>query len=337
MKKIDKIETGFLKTPIHKLNNISRDLDVNIYVKRDDLTGFAFGGNKLRKLDYLLKDALVNGCDTLLTYGGPQTNHGRLTASVAARFGMKCIIIMDGSKPKEASGNIILDKMMNADLYFIDDFKVKDNDDNKIKNILREQVINKYEENGHKIYEIPIGGSSELGILGYFDAVEEINKQLLELNIDLDYIVCGYGSAGTYGGLILGKKYFNSRYKVIGVTVSEKSEKQILADIEYMNRSSIKYSLDVNIDRNDLWIEKGFVGEGYNVPDEETRKTIYYVAGKEAVILDPCYTGKAFRGMIELIKKGKINSKANVLFIHTGGTPGIYTKEHFLEIQKELW
>src|SRR6056297_901541 len=120
MKEIEKMETGFLDTPIHKLNNISNDLGCNIYIKRDDMTGYAFGGNKLRKLDYLLKDALERGCDTLLTYGGPQTNHGRLTASVAARFGMKSIIIMDGKRPEEASGNIILDLMMNADLYFTD-------------------------------------------------------------------------------------------------------------------------------------------------------------------------------------------------------------------------
>ncbi len=329
MKKVDKMKTGFLDTPIHKLDNISKDLRCNIYIKRDDMTGYAFGGNKLRKLDYLIKDALDKGCDTLLTYGGPQTNHGRLTASVAARFGMKSIIIMDGQKPKEASGNIILDLMMNSDLYFTDNAEKKDS--------IREEVINKYESQGHKVYEIPVGGSSELGILGYFDAAEEINSQINTMDIDLDFIVCGYGSAGTYGGLLLGKKYFNNKYKVIGVSVSEKSEKQISNDIDYMNRAAVKYNMGIKLTRDDLWIEKGFVGKGYNIPDEETRKTIYYVAGKEAVILDPCYTGKAFRGMMNLIKEGKIVPNSNVLFIHTGGTPGIYVKEHLEEFQKELW
>jgi len=329
MKKINKMNTGFLKTPIHKLDNISKEVGCSIYIKRDDMTGYAFGGNKLRKLDYLIKDALDKGCDTLLTYGGPQTNHGRLTASVAARFDMKCIIIMDGKKPKEASGNIILDLMMNADLYFNDNLEEKDS--------VREEIIKKYESKGHKIYEIPVGGSSELGILGYFDAVEEINSQTNKQDLDLDFIVCGYGSAGTYGGLLLGKKFFNNKYEVIGVSVSEKSEEQISEDLEYMNRAANKYNMGVKVTRDDLWIEKDFVGKGYNIPDEETRKMIYYVAAKEAVILDPCYTGKAFRGMINLIKEGKIAPNSKVLFIHTGGTPGIYVKEHLEEIQKDLW
>ncbi|MDW7669643.1 MAG: D-cysteine desulfhydrase family protein [Bacillota bacterium] len=329
MEKIDKMQTGFLDTPIHKLDNISKDLGCNIYIKRDDMTGYAFGGNKLRKLDYLLKDALDRGCDTLLTYGGPQTNHGRLTASVAARFGMKSIIIMEGKRPEVASGNIILDLMMKADLYFADSIEKKDS--------LRQEVIKEYESQGHKIYEIPVGGSSELGILGYFDAVEEINSQIDKLNIDLDFIVCGYGSAGTYGGLLLGQKYFDNKYKVIGISVSEKSEEQIFNDLKYINSASDKYKMGIKVTRDDLWIEKGFVGNGYNIPDEDTRKVIYYVAGKEAVILDPCYTGKAFRGMMNLIKKGKIAPNSNLLFIHTGGTPGIYVKEHLEEFQKELW
>jgi 1-aminocyclopropane-1-carboxylate deaminase/D-cysteine desulfhydrase-like pyridoxal-dependent ACC family enzyme len=239
MIKIDKIETGFYNTPIHKMNNISNDFNCSIYIKRDDLTGYALGGNKLRKLDYLIKDAIDQGCDTLLTYGGVQTNHGRLTASVAARFGMKCIIIMDGKRPENPSGNLILDIMMNADLYFLGDVNLE-NGNNTIdkKMCIRNKVVKSYEKKGHKIYEIPVGGSSELGILGYFDAVKEINNQVNDLKVKLDYIVCGYGSAGTYGGLILGQKYFNKEYKIIGIAVSEKSEEKISSDIKYMNNAS---------------------------------------------------------------------------------------------------
>lgn len=123
---LPRIETGFYNTPIHKLNNLSKKYGINIYIKRDDMTGIATGGNKLRKLDYLLKDALDKNCTVLLTYGGPQTNHGRLTAAVAARFGLKCGIIMDGPAPSKASGNLILDKMMGADLFFMDDSNFKD-------------------------------------------------------------------------------------------------------------------------------------------------------------------------------------------------------------------
>ncbi len=338
MIKKDKIETGFYNTPIHKMKNISNDFNCSIYIKRDDLTGYAFGGNKLRKLDYLIKDALKKGCDTLLTYGGIQTNHGRLTASVAARFGMKCIIIMDGKRPENPSGNLVLDRMMNADLYFLEDINIKNKNNSIDKKVeIRNKVIESYEKKGHKIYEIPVGGSSELGILGYFDAVKEINSQIEDLKIKLDYIICGYGSAGTYGGLILGQKYFNKEYRIIGIAVSEKGEEKILEDIKYMNNASKKFEMGVSINRKDSWIEKRFVGEGYNVPDNQTRKIIYYVAQNEAIFLDPCYTGKAFRGMLELIKEGKIKQNSNILFLHTGGTPGIYSNEHLNEIKKDLW
>jgi len=157
------------------------------------------------------------------------------------------------------------------------------------------------------------------------------------MKLELDYIVCGYGSAGTYGGLVLGKKYFKNNYNVIGICVSNKSENQIEEDRKYMNNSADEFDMNIKINEEDLWIEKGFVGEGYNIPDNKTREIIYYVASKEGIILDPCYTGKAFNGMLQLIRDKRIKPDSNILFIHTGGTPGIYTKEHLEHIKKELW
>jgi D-cysteine desulfhydrase family pyridoxal phosphate-dependent enzyme len=342
MKIFEKLSTGMLNTPIHKLENISRDLECNIYIKRDDLTGYAFGGNKLRKLDYLLADALNKSCDTLLTYGGPQTNHGRLTAAVAARFGLKCIIIMDGDKPEKPTANLILDKMMNAELHFLNDTQFRNQDNysqiyQSLKDKKTAEVIKEYEKSGHKIYTIPVGGSSTLGALGYFDASTEINEQIKNMGVNLDCLVVAYGSAGTYAGLLLGKKHLGLDYSVIGISVSHKSDKMIQKDICYMNDISQEFDLGIEITDEDIWIENGFVQNGYNIPDKKTRQCIYYVAKKEAIILDPCYTGKAFNGMMSLIQTGSIKRGSNVLFLHTGGTPGIFSEGHLSEFQKELW
>lgn len=329
MKSFPKINICLLPTPIHKLENISRDTGVDIYIKRDDMTGFGLGGNKLRKLEYLAYDAIDNHCDTLLTYGGPQTNHGRLTAAVATRLGMKCIIIADGEKPDRPTGNLILDKMMGADLYFTDAANEKES--------LTAKVVRQYEENGHKIYNIPIGGSSVIGAIGYFEAVKEINTQLDEMKLSISNVICAYGSAGTYAGLILGQKYHHTPYEVTGVSVSHKTECDLAQHAAYINRVSNQLELGITIERKDMRIEMDYVKNGYNVPDKETRDCVYYVAKKEAIILDPCYTGKAFNGLLNLIRKNVIPQGSSVLFIHTGGVPGIYSDTHMPIIQEELW
>ncbi|MCK5763515.1 MAG: D-cysteine desulfhydrase family protein [Clostridiales bacterium] len=337
------VSTGFLDTPLHLLENLSKNVEkCNIYIKRDDLTGFASGGNKLRKLDYLVGDALDNGCTALLTYGGIQTNHGRLTAAAAARYGLKCGIIMDGPPPEKISGNLVLDKMMGADLFFMDDTDFKNSANynekySRLKEKTTKEVIDYYEEIGDAVYTIPVGGSSIVGAVGYIDAAKEIGAQLDEMNIDIDYLVTGYGSVGTFAGLYLGSKMINAKYEVIGICVSEKSDDVINDNIKYMNSISEKLELNIDVERKDIWIEKDFVGKGYNIPDKETREYMYKMASEEAIILDPCYTGKVFKGMMELIKSGKIKKGSNVLFMHTGGFPGIYSEEHLKEINKDLW
>ena len=344
IEQLQKIETGFLNTPIHKLENLSKKYGVNIYIKRDDMTGLGMGGNKLRKLDYLLKDALDNDCNVLLTYGGAQTNHGRLTAAVAARFGLKCGIIMDGPAPKIASGNLILDKMMGADLYFMDDTSFKDEPkevyQEKYKQLVdktTKEVVSIYEEKGDKVYLIPIGGSSPVGAAGYVLAAKEIKDQLEEMNINMDYVFTGFGSTGTFGGLYLGAKYYNAGFKTVGIAVSHKNDLEIQEKVDYIIETNKFLELGVDVKIDDMWIEKGYVGISYNVPDPETRKYVYMMAREEAIILDPCYTGKTFRGMIEMIENGKIPQNSNVMFIHTGGAPGLFSERHQESMQEELW
>lgn len=338
------IKTGFYNTPIHKLENLSNKYGINIYIKRDDLTGYACGGNKLRKLDYLLVDALEKNCTVLLTYGGPQTNHGRLTAAVAARFGLKCGIIMDGPAPKKATGNLILDKMMGADLFFMDDTNFKDEtvDIKKAKynELLKkttDEVVKMYESQGEKVYMIPVGGSSSLGAAGYVMAAKEIKDQLEEMNVNIDYVFTGFGSVGTYGGLYLGAKYFNAGFRPIGVSVSHKNDAEMQEKIDLINETNEFLELGVKVTPDDMWIEKGYVGISYNVPDPLTRSYVYMMAKEEAIILDACYTGKVFRGMIEMIEKGEISKDKNVMLLHTGGLPGIFSEAHEGAMQEELW
>lgn len=342
---LQKVQTGFLNTPIHELKNINKEYEsTKIFIKRDDLTGIGFGGNKIRKLDYLVKDAIDNNCTVLLTYGGPQTNHGRLTAAVATKFGLKCGIIMDGLPPETATGNLVLDKMMGADLFFMDDSNLKNlpREEYKekykmLKKKTTDEVIKSYQSKGEKVYTIPVGGSSIIGAAGYIMAVKEILDQLDKSKTNIDYVVTGFGSTGTFGGLYLGAKYFNAPFEVIGISVSKKTDEELQEKVDYINKVSKYFNLNINVDFDDVWVERSFVGNGYNIPDEETRKYIYKMAKQEAVILDPCYTGKVFRGLSEMIDKGKIKKGSNILFLHTGGSPGIFSAEHLKEMQSELW
>lgn len=344
LENLKSIETGFYNTPIHKLENLSKKYGMNIFIKRDDMTGYACGGNKLRKLDFLLKDALDKNCTVLLTYGGAQTNHGRLTAAVAARFGLKCGIIMDGPAPKKATGNLILDKMLGADLFFMDDTGFKDEPKEikaeKYKKLVEKttaEVVKMYEDQGDKVYSIPIGGSSQVGAAGYVMAVKEIKDQLDDMNVKMDYVFTGFGSVGTYGGLYLGSKYFNAGFTPIGVSVSHKNEVEMQEKVNFIKETNEFLELGVDVTQDDMWIEDGYVGIAYNVPDPVTRKYVYMMAREEAIILDACYTGKVFRGMIEMIEKGEISKDKNIMFLHTGGIPGIFSEGHEDAMQEELW
>ncbi len=336
------VETGMLNTPLHKLENISRDLDVELYIKRDDLTGFGTGGNKLRKLDYLVKDAIDQGCNTLLTYGGYQTNHGRLTAAAAARYGMKCVLILNGAPPKEATGNLILDRMMGAEVVFMDTSSIEGDADFAEKSALLKEkatkaVIERYKKQGDKVYSIPVGGSNDVGAAGYIRCVGEMAEQLKAMDVEPDYVISPYGSMGTYAGITVGMKYYDLKGKLIGIAVSPKEEAVIMEGLDYINRIAEKYETGLSFTRDELNVDTGYVGPGYNISDEATRAACYYMASKEAIILDFCYTGKVFTGLLDMIKSGKIAKGSKIVFVHTGGLPGLFSDRHMAACQEDLW
>ncbi len=349
MKKVDKLSNVYLPTPIQKLNNLSNDLGKsNMYIKRDDLTGIGMGGNKIRKLDYIIHEALEKGYDAVCTLGGVQTNHGRLTAAMAAKYGLKCIILCYGTPPKDMTGNLTLDRILDADIRFMDTTNLRA----KMSTMSREEIVaeyksfregceakvaKEYEERGLKVFNVPIGGHSLLGTLGYLDCIKETMDQCEEDNIKLDYLVTGNGSGGTYAGLLLGAKYYNAPFKVIGVNISAKNDAEIEELIEHANEVSKEYELGVTLTLDDVELYSDTIGTGYNVPDEETRKVIYKLARREGIFVDPCYTGKSFAGFLKLVEDEVISSDSTSMFLHTGGTPALWTKEHLEKFEEELW
>ncbi|MCI5698748.1 MAG: D-cysteine desulfhydrase family protein [Clostridiales bacterium] len=321
------------ETPLYKLERLSADLGVNFYIKRDDLTSLGAGGNKLRKLEYLMKDAVDKGSTMILTVGGAQTNHGRLTAAVAAKLGLKCAILAIDDYPGELSANMLLDRIMGCELILChDDGTDEDEQIDKAK----DKIIKILENKGENVYYIPVGGSNVLGALGYFDAAIEIDRQAKELGIQNATVYDSVGSIGTYMGLYCGLQYADSPLKLTGVAISPFGSSKEKRIVEYFNEVKESYNLKFTAKREDFHIETGYTRGGYNNPSKEVRDAIYYMARTEGILLDPCYTGKGFAGILDMMKDGKISKGETIIFIHTGGFPGLYTPHHRVEFEKEL-
>lgn len=321
------------ETPLQYLPRLSEELGIELYIKRDDLTLYGTGGNKLRKLEYLVQDAISQGATMLLTVGGVQTNHGRLTAAVAAKYGLKCAIAAIDAYPGEVSANILLDRIMACDLIL----KESDgrNEDTQLDELC-EQLIKEYEEKGEKVYFIPMGGSDVLGALGYYDCAAELAKQAKEMGLEGARVVESVGSIGTFMGLYCGIKNENLPLRLTGIAImpfGSKKEKRLM---EYFAQMKETYGLSVDACREDFDIQKDYSCGGYNNPCKEVREAIYLMARKEGVLLDPCYTGKGFAGLLDMVKEGKIAKGEKVIFIHTGGVPGLYTLHHRVEFENEL-
>ena len=331
----EKTEMLHLPTPLEHLKNVSEDLGISVYCKRDDLTNLATGGNKLRKLEYFLKDAQYKGATMLITEGGAHTNHGRLTAAVAAKYGMKSAIVTSDPYPGEISANLLLDGMLGCNVHFVKDMETG-----------RQAVIDKYTAKGEKVYYVPMGGSNELGILGYAECASELDAQAKEMGIDDAEIYVTVGSMSTYMGLLIGLKECGSSLRVKGVNVlpysenaaDEKGNEAALREAlsDYYKRICEFYGRDFNVSPDDFDITTSCIHGAYNNAVEEVREVMYYLARKEAIIIDPCYTGKTFEAIVDRARRGDIKQGTNVIFMHTGGLPGIYTLHHRVEFEREL-
>ncbi len=315
MKIPDKIELANIPTPIHAIFFDGFE----ILIKRDDYTGIEWTGNKIRKLEYLVYDALQKRADVLITCGGIQSNHARATAAVAARLGLKSILYLRGKEPKNSGGNLALDQLFGADIRFV----TQDEYEN-IQEIAEKEISN-LKRKGIKAIFIPEGGSSSLGIWGYIECAQEISKQLKGMKNKPSHIVTAVGSGGTLAGLVVGKKLFGLKSELIGFNVLKTSGDFEKIVCELANECSRKYKLGVKVTSKDFTIIDGYSIEGYENISREKVELLTYISQDYGLLFDPVYTGKAIYGMIDhFIYQGAEFNK--LMFIHTGGVFGIFPK-----------
>jgi D-cysteine desulfhydrase len=310
------------KTPIEKLSRLSRELGgPTIYMKRDDLLGLAGGGNKTRKLEFLVAEALAQGADTLITCGAVQSNHCRLTLAAAVKEGLKCRLILEervpGSYNPESAGNNFLFRLMG-----VEKIKVVPGSSDMIAEM--QAVADEVAGQGRNAYIIPGGGSNPVGATGYVAGAEEILSQTFDLGINIDRIICASGSAGTHAGLVTGFHGNNSNIPVVGINVSRPRAEQEELVYDLVKDTAKHVGVNSDIPREAVVCFDEYVGPGYSLPTDEMAEAVRMLARLEGVLIDPVYTGKAMAGLIDLARKGTFNKDENILFIHTGGSPALY-------------
>lgn len=317
MGNIKRLNLANLPTKIEKLNRLSAELGKNIYIKRDDQTGTEISGNKVRKLEYAVSEALIKGSDYLITCGGIQSNHCRATAAVAAKLGMGVYLVLRGEEDTPVEGNLFLDKILGANIKFITPEEYRNN-----RMDIMESIKKELDSKGYNAYIIPEGASNGVGSLGYINAMEEILKQEEEMGIKFDAIVVTVGSGGTYSGLYYGNYVNNNSATVYGFNICDTSEYFKDVVLGLLKEISLYTGKEIRVNREDLNIIDGYPGRGYALSRTEEIEFINYLAKLEGIVLDPVYTGKAMYGLVEEIKKGNFYEHENILFIHTGGLFG---------------
>ncbi len=309
MKEFKKVKLGLFPTPLHYLPNMSKALGTNVWIKRDDLCGVALGGNKVRKLEYLLADAKAKGYDLVMTTGQAQSNHAMLTAACAKRMGLDCILVLKERGVTERKGNQILNYLMNAEVRFVDTDSYDE---------IYDEMDKIAESMGRKVYKIPCGGSNALGSLGYIDCMKEV----AESGQKFEHIVCACGSGGTAAGTILGAKMYMPKTHVMCSMVDSDPFDVIVPEL--MKEAVELLEEKMEIPAPDL---VDMCGPGYSIPSEEGNEAIAMMMELEGILLDTCYTGKAFAGLIKRAREGQYKSDDNVLFVHSGGAGGLFAQD----------
>ncbi len=334
-----------LPTPLQKLENLSQELGgPEIYIKRDDMTGLAFGGNKSRKLEFIIQDVLSKKADAIITWASLQSNWCLQTAAAARKFGIKPILLLFKTYdlPEEYDGNLLLDYILDADVIIKEAEKGKAVRIGDILDMV-EAVEDEVKELGHTPYVAPIGGSmvggsmeKPLGAISYVNAFVELLEQAGKQGLEINYIIHSSGSGGTQGGLAVGAKALKEDMKVLGISVSEDKEsygKEVLT----IAQDTVKaLNLDLAVEKEDIIIFDEYIKEGYGILNKEVSDALRLVAIKEGIFLDPVYTGKAMAALIDLVKKGYFKKEDKIVFFHTGGTPALFpNKQHLVNLLKK--
>lgn len=329
LKDIPRVPLGNLPTPLENVPRLSKVLGTpHLYVKRDDLTGIGYGGNKIRKLEYVLADAVSRGADTIITTGGVQSNFTREATACAVKLGLKTVLVLIGEEPAEYRGNLLIEKLMGAEIHFVTAENLDEGTTKAQKTM--ESLQNTLEKKGNTCCILPVGGSTPLGCLGFTNAFLEVKTQLDALNISADYIILATGSGGTQAGLLVGKTLTASSTEIVGIRVGKMFEpfEKMVAD--KTTKAAQLLDLNVQYSKKDVTAYIDFVGKGYDIPTTEANKAIQLVARTEAILLDPVYTGKAMAGLIGLIDRNEISKDDTIIFWHTGGDPALFVGEELL-------
>ena len=317
MKEAPRVHFAHLPTRIEELPRLSEHLQgPRIFVKRDDQTGLAFGGNKTRKLEFLVAEALEQGAKTLITGGALQSNHCRQTAAAAARFGLDCILVLNGEMPDQPTANLLLDQMFGAEIVTIKDRALRDQ--------TLQQTYEKALAAGRRPYLVWYGGSNPTGALGYAFAM----KEFLEQSVPADWIVFGTSSGGTHAGLVLGQRLFGYNGKVLGISIDEPEEWLKTRVSELASDASERLGERIDFSPEDVLANEEFCKAGYGVLTDAEREAVRLFARHEGLLLDPVYTGRAAAGTIDLIRKGFFKKEETVLFWHTGGQPALFAEKY---------
>ena len=314
---VNRLHFAHLPTPVEELPRLSQHLGgPRLLVKRDDQTGLAFGGNKTRKLEFLVAEAQAQGARMLSSAGAIQSNHCRQTAAAAARFGLECTLVLTGDLPEQPSANLLLDQMFGAQIVNVTDRADRDR-------ILQETFENASQA-GKNPYLVPYGGSSPVGALGYTFAVEELVKQ----NVTVDWIVFGTSSGGTHAGLTLGRRVFDYPGNVLGISIDE-SEAWLKSHVSALaSDASELLGKKIDFTEDDVMATDAYCQAGYGVLTAAEREALKLFASYEGLLLDPVYTGRAAAGLIDLVRQGFFKEDETVLFWHTGGQPALFADKY---------
>lgn len=327
-----RISLGHFPTPLEKMENLTKSLGgPQLWIKRDDCTGLATGGNKTRKLEFLVADALAKGADTLVTQGATQSNHVRQTAAAARKLGMKCYALLEQRVTNQGaqyaqSGNVLFDDILKCEY----EFRPQGLDMNAEGQNFADQLA----EKGLKPYFIPGGGSNPIGALGYANAAAELVYQADQMGVRFDKLVLATGSAGTQAGLVAGFHAINAPIDIVGISVRSDRAKQI----ENVHKLAVATSELIGargaLERDMVEAIDEYVGPGYGQPTDEMVDAISLLAAEEGILLDPVYSGKGMAGLIGLIQKGYFQKDENVVFLHTGGAIGLFAYPHLFSKQR---
>jgi len=314
--RLARVAIAHLPTPLEPLPRLTAQLGgTELWIKRDDQTGLATGGNKARKLEFLVADALAQGADTLITAGAAQSNHARQTAAAARKFGLDCTLALRGEEPPLVQGNLLLDRLLGADIAWAGDQPLDE---------AMDQVAEGLQAAGHHPYVVPYGGSNPMGASGYVAAREELLAQGTDRDLDFDHVVLASSSGGTQAGLMVGAQALEYGGRILGISVDLEAGvlQHRLADLATATAAHL--GLGMAFAPEDAGVEDAYLGGGYGVVGDLEKEALHTLARTEGILLDPVYTGRAFGGLLDLVKRGAFRQHERVLFWHTGGTTGLF-------------